>query len=106
METNNRLRKALEKISLLSSAPPPHWKPVAVIVEIGKLADAALAEPVKNCEVGTPAEQIIRFKKFCLDNITENDFGCGDCPCYSKDPDTDKCTILWAQLPYEKGGAK
>ena len=51
------LRAALEKISLLSSAPPPHWKQIAVIVEIGNLADAALAAPPRNCDRFASAEE-------------------------------------------------
>lgn len=105
-----KLRGALEKISLLSSAPPPHWKPIAVIVEIGKLADAALALPRRNCEVGTPQEQAKRFEEFCASHHRpliggKIPTGPCDCPCYERN----SCNyFVWAQMPYEaqEGGAK
>lgn len=72
------------------------------------LIDAALAESVKNCEVGTPTEQMERFNRFCVSHYKGPDehgvipSGC-DCPCQGKDG----CNaFVWSQMPYEEGGAK
>ena len=59
---------------------------------------AALAEPVKNCEVGTVMEQKRRFSLHCLSLGNR----CTVCPLF-KERD---CKLAWAQMPYEEGGAK
>lgn len=56
----------------------------------------ALAEPLRNCEVGTEREQSQRFDKYCYDNKTY-EYGCGKCPLFLKVC----CELAWAQLPYE-----
>ena len=70
-------------------------------------ARAALAEPVKNCEVGTAEEQDERFHRFC---VMQRKGSCAGCP----DPvggrtvanGIRECALVWAQMPYEEGGAK
>lgn len=89
-------------------------------------AKAALAEPVKNCEVGTVAEQAERFDAFCQSNMQfyKDMFGHDDegrldgwdcredCPVGRMiDNGTavpDRCQLAWAQMPYieQEGGAK
>jgi hypothetical protein len=60
--------------------------------EIVKL-NAALAEPVRNCDVGTAEEQYRRFFEECRNRrmpcLRADDYRCDEC--YSK----------WAQMPYE-----
>lgn len=77
---------------------------------IGKLAfhikqtgDAALAEPPRNCDVGTAEEQAKRFYKFCMANSSAIRGMC-DSKCLCIDSG-DKCHCLtkWAQMPYEEG---
>ena len=65
-------------------------------------AKAALAAPVKNCEVGTAKEQVKRWRRFCNSMTT-----CGECPCHKSYSEvvTD-CFSRWAQMPYEEGGDK
>ena len=59
-------------------------------------AKAALAEPLKNYEVGTIEEQAERWLNFC-DNVERN-----ECP-----PTTcRKCPVYWAHMPYKKGDEK
>ena len=65
---------------------------------------AALAEPPRNCEVGSVDEQAERFREFCDDEKGHREH-CRNCRlCNAVD-----CELAWAQLPYdmneEKGGA-
>lgn len=72
--------------------------------------ESALAEPVRNCDVGTSDEQAERFENFCLEHIgcAEETGGrhCIGCPLEKASRHiTQKCELYWAQLPYvEKGG--
>lgn len=70
---------------------------------------AALAAPTRNCDKGTPEEQQDRFREFCRHYESEGECGIGRseaaCPAFQggRNPD---CSLWWAQMPYEKGGAK
>lgn len=95
-------------------------------VEIRDIARAALAEPVKNYEVGTVAEQTDRFEAFCQSNMQfyKDMFGHDDegrldgwdcredCPVGrmidSGAAVADHCQLAWAQMPYEEaeGGSR
>lgn len=68
--------------------------------EICAEIDAILAEPIKNCEVGTAEEQEDRFRRYCNSRGTF----CGDCPLYNNR--RGECRFAWAQMPYEEGGDK
>jgi hypothetical protein len=60
-------------------------------------ARAALAEPPRNCDVGTENEQRARFVAFCKDMI------CGNCPYWGHGYElTYKCYSRWSQAPYEQ----
>lgn len=65
-------------------------------------AKAALAEPPRNCDVGTAGEQKERFSKFCTEHTDPMDIDgwqCDKkCPLYKNHPD---CQFAWAQMPYE-----
>ena len=60
----------------------------------------ALSEPERNCDVGTPEEQAKRFALHC-----DKHPRCKGCPCCGVIP-FNKCEFVWAQMPYEEGGAK
>jgi len=101
MQTNNKLREALDDIidkidTWRSEGSMEHWQ----YSQLFDIADAALAEPVKNCEVGTAKEQEDRFRRYCNSRGTF----CGDCPLYNNR--RGECRFAWAQMPYEEGGAK
>ena len=64
-----------------------------------KAVNAALAEPPRQCDVGTAEEQYERLHRFCINHE------CRSCPCRT-DKDNGACSIAWTQMPYEKGGAK
>ena len=55
-------------------------------------AKSALAEPIRNCDVGTAEEQYKRFLKFC------HGANCSKCPVH----DAVNCKFAWAQMPYEE----
>ena len=60
-------------------------------------AKAALAAPPRNCDVGTADEQTNSYLDFCKRHA------CQSCPARLKGK-TD-CGFIWAQMPYEEGGA-
>ena len=67
--------------------------------ELAKIADAALASPPRNCDVGTAWEQFQRFNMFC------SPIKCRECKLYTEE-DFHDCIFRWAQLPYEEGDSK
>ena len=63
-----------------------------VLDQIIRYADAALAAPPRNCDVGTAEEQTKRFYDYCDKNA------CIDCPLLSAA--STNCRLAWAQMPY------
>jgi len=59
-------------------------------------ADAALALPLRQCDVGTAEEQIERHKLWC---VSSKPSCCKEC---------EKCFAKWSQMPYaaKEGGAE
>lgn len=107
METNNKLREALTKILNLTNSLDEDC--AVDPVEIRDIAKAALADPIRNCEVGTAKEQTERFGEFC-----RRDYVGGECPtdCPLSCPLSSlkyletECPLVWAQMPYKEGGDK
>ena len=76
-----------------------------------RLAEEALSLHLRNCDVGTPEEQVDRFILFCDENhcFTEDFRGweCSEsCPVRRMMEDkcgkiTGHCELAWANLPYE-----
>jgi hypothetical protein len=58
--------------------------------------DAALAEPLRNCDVGSLDEQITRFNAFCDSHMCRS--STNGCPLV----DSRNCRLAWAQMPYEE----
>ena len=83
----------------------PYCDGVARIDDVLEEAQAALALPPRQCDVGTAEEQAKRLREFCKkhrDGVRR----CSRCPVeriFPKD-----CTLAWAQMPYEEqeGGGK
>ena len=79
------------------------------LYQIERWAESAIAAPPRNCDVGKPEEQQDRFREFCRRHFDARECGLGrsvaKCPAYQggKNPD---CSLWWAQMPYEEGGAK
>ena len=71
------------------------WKEMANALDKAK---AALADPPRNCDVGTAEEQYNRFVHCCTSRKM---------PCRRSDTfSCTKCYAVWSQMPYEEGGAK
>jgi hypothetical protein len=74
--------------------------------------DAALAEPLRNCDVGTAEEQYEQFILFCRRNSFRG--VCNDsCKFASvsrrlgwQTIGQARCFLFWGQMPYEKGEVK
>ena len=98
MQTNNKLREALKHIQNLADALDLNEPNVIAILDTCR---DALAEQVKNCDVGTAEEQVERWGTFC--NRYDDD--CTGCPCDAAYTGTyTQCFSQWAQMPYKKGG--
>jgi len=70
-----------------------------------KAVDAALSAPPRNCDVGTPDEQVERWQAFC----DQFDDDCTGCPCdVAACASYTGCFARWAQTPYaaEEGAGK
>lgn len=67
-------------------------------------AKATLAEPPRNCDVGTSEEQLDRYGLFCQNKcpICEKRYSCHICG----ERYRMKCMVAWSQMPYEEGGAE
>lgn len=102
METNNKLRDALTKILHLTNSLDENC--AVDPVEIRDIARAALAEPVKNCDVGTAEEQAERFAEYCDSEVCKR----RRCKTQAKALCIERCALAWAQKPYvgKEGGAK
>ena len=70
--------------------------------EIVETCEEALKSPPRNCDVGTPEEQIARFKKFCY----SRGISCKGCPIRDKVSDDNPCCFFWMAEPYGEGGAE
>ena len=92
-------REALSKIIDMinewrAAGSMEHWQ----YSELFDVADDASAEPLRNCEVGTPKEQTIRFNDYCLEHNTTINTNCINCPLYKE---KGRCEFNWGQLPYK-----
>lgn len=113
MQTNNKLREALvEIIDYLE--PIRKWTMpskenrtrltalFAAVDTVYTKAKNALAEPVKNCEVGTVAQQAKRFTEYCESEVCKRK----RCKSRAKALCIERCALAWAQMPYKEGETK
>ena len=120
METNNKLREALIKarseichfdrfrcqsLSYENGNIQANCADVLCswrgLCEAKTAINAALAEPVRNCEVGTADDWLARFRAVCE--------RCSGSDCdhrLFKDEEVCDCFSRWLQMPYVEGGAK
>lgn len=75
--------------------------PLEAFDEMGGIIDQALADPPRNCDVGTAEEQMKRWREFCATHP-----GCDECPCHKKTRIITLCFAHWAQMPYKEGGTE
>ncbi len=69
-----------------------------------KIANAALSEPPRNCDVGTAEEQAERYGRYC-DKFTQDGMHCESCQCCGK-IQFGKCEFAWSQMSYEADAEK
>ena len=97
-----KMREALEHIREYATVALSHTTDSHVIDAVHNmdaLAKSALAEPLRNCDVGTAEEQGARFRGFC------DKHNCERCP-VGGDEYLTNCFSRWSQMPYEEGGEK
>lgn len=97
-----KLREALEEIFNLTNSLDENCG--VDPVEIRDIARAALAEPAKNCDVGTVEEMAKRMDAYCASyrERIDGSWRCDNCPLCS----IHRCELSWAQMPYNEGGDK
>ena len=99
MEANNKLRDTLDfadKELRRATEDPRYGEDLVYLVgcmrTVANACRAALAEPPRNCDVGTAEEQ---NKRLCSDF-----FSVRQCGSFTR------TALEWGQMPYEEGGAK
>lgn len=70
-------------------------------IQLGFIQNMLAKFPRRNCDVGTAEEQSRRFCAFCRPRLEP----CDGCPCLEGSRHG-RCEFVWAQIPYEEGGAK
>ena len=98
-----RMRDAFENIAEYDKAAECHTEDahlLGYLNQIAMWAEDALSAPPRNCDVGTPEEQVERFQWFC------DTRPCDGCTLKNKVNETLDCAIHWAQMPYEEGDTK
>ena len=101
---------AINRIEWLGDGVFPNGKFVSpeTLARAKQKAEAALAAPPRNCDVGTAEEQAKRLDAFCDSHGHGFDgqkiYCCENCQLIS----VDRCELAWAQMPYgeKEGGAK
>ncbi len=73
--------------------------------ELYEIADAALAEPPRNCDALSAQEQTEKFNQFCQSHRNSDLPKCAGCP-LEDIPDGTGCAQAWGQMPYESEAAK
>lgn len=103
MKTNNKLREACANIAEYARSAMCHTTDTHVLGYLNQIegwAKAALAEPVKNCDVGTAREQEKRHKEeVCPKSACPKHEGFVSSACKG-------CFAMWSQMPYKEGGAE
>ena len=105
-ETLVKLRENLHVEKIDGCACGPTY--IGPTVCASELIDTALAEPPRECDVGTAEDQYDRLGRFCRYRnapLSQNR-SCFGCPVYDAMRNCKStCELIWAQMPYE-GGAK
>lgn len=99
METNNKLREAVVlALSLLDLKESVPYKTISQKdIDFMK---AALAEPMRNCDVGTLEDRREQFKQFCKSH--SDGVACDrNCPLFKLHINGYSCHFEWGELPFE-----
>ena len=95
-----KMREALESVNKIYDLLSKLCIVIEEVRQACREARVVLIAPPRNCDVGTAEEQAERYMNFC-----HNYPKCTGCPCVGL-IQYGQCEFAWAQLPYEKGGAK
>lgn len=82
----------------------PYWRVADLLNEVKAaqdMAKSAISAPPRNCDVGTTDDQIDRMLAFCVRKGK-----CSRCEHHKIGTLFRQCTLRWANMPYEGGGAK
>lgn len=73
-------------------------------IQLGFIQNMLAKFPRRNCDVGTAEEQKERLKAFCMRHGCDKlgNPRCEECKLLWDG----RCELVWAQMPYEEGGAK
>ena len=101
----SKQREELQKISaaITVNSLPNEVRTIVCKIsleEVKHIVDTILADPLRNCDVGTECEQAERFQWFC------DTRPCDMCTLKNKVNETLDCAIHWAQMPYKEGEQK
>jgi hypothetical protein len=91
---SSKLREALLKADVLISIAT--FEEGVKMDEVGKISSeikAAIAEPLRNCDVGTAEEQYVRFRDMCVNT---------NCEGLVKHNTLSEYAFAWSQMPYEE----
>ena len=93
---SSKLREVLVEVESILSTWIDHLPPVVQeeAQEALNKAEAVINEPLRNCDIGTVAEQKERFDKYCFSRK------CNKCPVYFQNQGSVDCGLWWAQMPY------
>ena len=96
------MREALEAaIPIMRACLFDYYNTTDVKKVVGEMK-AALSAPPRNCDVGTAEEQARRYEELCDSHTCGSRCSGSCCPLYAYD-----CSpFVWAQMPYEEGGAE
>jgi hypothetical protein len=85
-------------LAIAVESPNCHMKSEHALSVLKEVRDA-LAEPVRNCDVGTATEQTHRFDRHCDKYLLNRyeDEECVGCPLVNM---AGHCELNWAQMPY------
>lgn len=101
---SSKTREALLKADVLISIAT--FEEGVKMDEVDKIRSeikSALAEPLRNCDVGTAEEQAARFYDFCDGYHHATGYkGCGTCPLWVSGTVGHDCELRWSQMPYEE----
>jgi hypothetical protein len=104
--SSNKLRESLKEIADICDGKDIGG--LDRLVSIYNIAKHALAEPLKNCEVGSIQEQAERFRSFCGMHKPEvNEFSehgellCPSTGCELIACNYGQCALAWTHMPYE-----
>lgn len=99
MQTNNKLREALELCDRIFQDRTIVCD-CDIVDEARTMVRAAIAAPRRNCDIGTLEDRREQFKQFCKSH--SDGVACNrDCPLFKLHINGYSCHFEWGELPFE-----